>query len=687
MNFDLLSTDGFPPRWLCGTAWAEEPGWGWVHVFSDLFIFVSYYSIPLAFLYLAKKRGDIPFRGLVTLTAIYYFACGMSHAVDALIFWHPVYKLHGVVKLVTAVVSTVVAIIMIRTIPTILELKGPRQLQAALNEETTRLQELNGELRKLNEQVRASEEELRQSAEALAETEVRKNLALSASQMGTWFWDVKTDRVQFDRAELELLGFSEEERHSTSERFLENVHPEDIEGLRAELSHCIQTGDTYDTEFRFRRGGDVIWLQGRGEVLHDEDGNAVAMVGVNGDVTEARRREELLEQQTRAAEQASLAKSEFLANMSHEIRTPLAAMLGAAEVLAPEVGGGEAARTVDVIRRQGRLLDQILNDVLDLSRVEAGRLQIDAVPCDPKAVLNDVADLTRIEAGPKGLAVEVDFDASLPGALELDPLRVRQVALNLAHNAVKFTERGRVRLSAGYEPAENGDGGAALVLRVSDTGVGIGESRQKEIFEAFRQGDGSITRRHGGTGLGLSICRNLVGLMGGRIDLRSRRGEGSEFTVRIPSRAVAKPADGGPKPRPAESVSTDLRVLVAEDTHALQFILEKLLERMVGCVTVVEHGAAAVEAVRAADAAGKPFDLVLMDIQMPEMDGLEATRRLRGDGYEGPVYALTAGVMADDVANALGAGCSGHLSKPVDVDRLREVVEEVADGRGAPVTA
>jgi signal transduction histidine kinase len=374
------------------------------------------------------------------------------------------------------------------------------------------------------------------------------------------------------------------------------------------------------------------------------------------------------------AEAANAAKSSFLATMSHEIRTPLNGVLGMAQAMAADDLPGEQRERLDVIRHSGETLLTLLNDVLDLAKIEAGRLELEAIEFELSEVVASAVSTFAPLAEAKGLAFAVDIEAGR-GRYRGDPNRVRQILHNLLSNGLKFTEAGEVRIVAAYGPE-------GLTIQVHDTGVGMDASAVAGLFQAFTQGAASVTRRYGGTGLGLSICRQLAELMGGGMAAASEPGAGSVFTMTLP---LPRLADEGPGAERAETPVSDaspgpaLRVLAAEDNAVNQLVLKTLLAQAGLEPFVVEDGARAVEAWR-----DREWDLILMDVQMPVMDGPTAARAIRQlEAATGrrrtPILALTANVMSHQVAEYAAAGMDGNVSKPIKVEALFAAIEAVFD--------
>ncbi len=383
------------------------------------------------------------------------------------------------------------------------------------------------------------------------------------------------------------------------------------------------------------------------------------------------------------AEAASRAKSQFLAVTSHEIRTPMNGILGATELLAATPLTPAQQRYVRTVHHSATALLALIDDVLDLSRLETGRLTLTPEPVDLHALVAETVDLARVAARDKPVALAVDVAHDVPARVRADPRRLRQVLLNLLHNAVKFTERGSVRLEVSALPVAGRDA-ASVRFSVRDTGIGIAAERLGELFVAFSQVDGSSTRRHGGSGLGLAIVRQLSEMMGGQVQVHSRPGVGSRFWVDLPLPPAAAPAPP-PAPAPATDDEVGAAVLVVEDDHVNQMVVEQMLLQL-GCeVDLAADGEAARRAV-----ARKRYDLVFMDCHMPVMDGYEAARRIRADeqgaGTRTPIVALTADALATDRERCFAAGMDGFMTKPVSTAQLSATIERWTGRRTHPAT-
>ncbi|MBN1908718.1 MAG: response regulator [Pirellulales bacterium] len=383
-------------------------------------------------------------------------------------------------------------------------------------------------------------------------------------------------------------------------------------------------------------------------------------------------------------------KDEFLANMSHEIRTPMTAILGYAELLYTEGDVSQAPperiQALETILRNGQRLLALLNDILDFSKIESGEMAVERIACSPSEIVDEAADSVRPGAEAKGLVLEVVHDGPIPKLIQTDPARLRQILTNLVSNAVKFTPHGSIRLETRLRPI--GHGKADIEFQVVDTGIGLTEAQIDTLFEPFTQVDSSSTRRFGGAGLGLAITKRLCTLLGGTLSVSSRKGEGSVFSVRIPAGSLDElqlsgdPSSSlqGPSVEPKLPTATLAgRVLLAEDGPDNQRLLSWILRKAGAEVTVAENGAVAVEQAHGAMKAGRPFDIILMDMQMPVLDGYEATKALRAAGYFGPIVALTAHAMEGDRRKCLEAGCDDYLTKPIDRNRFVAAVANHLD--------
>lgn len=490
----------------------------------------------------------------------------------------------------------------------------------------------------------------------------RVTLATRGAGIGVWEWDLDTGLLEWSPEMFALFEMSRDDGEVFVDRFVAAVLEEDRDRLGQEMAAARQ-GHGLETEFRILVGdGRVKWIKAYGNLHHDETGRPVRMIGVNWDVTDLRALAD-------RAEAANHAKSQFLAVMSHEIRTPMNGILGMTQAMMAQVLTASQRTQMGVIADSGEALMTILNDILDLSKVEAGRLDLESVDFDLERLLQSVCAAYSPNADEKGLTLQIDL-ADAQGVYRGDPTRIRQVLSNLVSNSLKFTERGHVHIEAARQ--ENG-----LVIQVSDTGQGMDEVVLQRIFRPFTQADASTTRNFGGTGLGLTIVRELAHLMGGDITVQSRPGHGSRFVVTLPVAYVGPATDvatvstGGV----GETLSP-LRVLAAEDNAINQLVLTTLLAPLGIAPVIVSNGAEAVEAWRAGE-----WDVVLMDVQMPVMDGFAAAAAIRAvEAAESrkatPIIALTANAMSHHRQECLTHGMNALVAKPIEIRALASALEE-----------
>jgi PAS domain S-box-containing protein len=482
--------------------------------------------------------------------------------------------------------------------------------------------------------------------------------------------------VYVNRATATILGYPPQAAAVLGHSFLEAlIHSDDKACLEAhhERLRVLADGEVAEAEYRLCHA-DGSWrvLVSRDTVFaRGADGEARQVLGQARDVTERKRAEESLRLAKEAADAANTAKSAFLANVSHELRTPLGALLGFSELLA-ESRPAERAAFVEAIRRNGEMLSSIIDDVLDLSKIEADRLDIERVPFRLDELLMDVQGMFAIKTHERGIALSFDIEPIKGLGLCSDPVRLRQIVINLVSNAVKFTSGGSVLVEARRV-------GDELVIAVEDTGIGMSEEQRERLFQPFVQGDPSMARRYGGTGLGLALSRRLARALGGELVLESTAlGRGSRFRVTLVASwvEVAPQAKGGvPK---AAAKLTGARLLVIDDARDNRAIITRFLQAVGAAVDTAESGAAGVEA-----ALAHGYDLVLMDIQMPEMDGYEALARLRAAGFRQPVVALTAHALKSERERAMARGFDAYLTKPIHRPVLYGTIAELLPTSGA----
>jgi len=535
--------------------------------------------------------------------------------------------------------------------------------------------------------------------------------AQAVARTGSWSFDLLTGTIEWSRQIFSLFGRDESAGEPDFAGVLFDYADADAEILQEAVGQTSRTGEPYSLVLRTRHGhGGTRFVRGIGRASTNAAGEIIGLFGMVTDVTTEIEREYALtqarieiegvnkrlvetnrgleiatERANEMATQATIAnyaKSEFLANMSHEIRTPLTAILGYSEMLRDELGpeptGGASAGALDTIGRAGQHLLSVINDILDLSKIEAGKLEIERIETSLPQLLREVDSLMRARAADKGVILRTSLATPAPSRIYSDPTRFRQILVNLVGNAAKFTDHGSIEVRTFVAMA--GDS-STLRIEIEDTGPGMTEAQARALFQPFSQADASVTRRHGGTGLGLTICRRLAGLMGGDVRLDyTGVGRGSRFVLELPLLPVADAElvqdlsiisdrdseRAAPDPLPTLAG----RILLAEDGEDNQRLLLAILTKAGAQVTVAANGEIALQELTAANARGNPFQLLVTDIQMPVMDGHTLVRKLRAGGFTLPVIALTAHAMAEDRSKCLAAGCDEFATKPIDRRQL-----------------
>jgi signal transduction histidine kinase len=511
--------------------------------------------------------------------------------------------------------------------------------------------------------------------------------AVQRSMDAVVFWQVVRDgmRQPIDFAATdhnpkarELLGLNDARLRRLADVFGERLAPR----LMGRYTTTLERGRAFEEEISVKlRDGRSLWL--RQQVVPIPDGVAVTY----RDITLERKAAQHLEQSKLQAEELNAIKSRFLANISHELRLPMTALLGWTDALLDQEAS-QSGPPVDrrmalaTIRRNGQYLVDLVDDLLDLARIEAGRIDVERVPVAVPELLAEVIDLLGVGVDRSRVRLSLQFRTPLPERLVTDPRRLRQMLINLVGNAIRFTEVGSVDVVASLEA--DTDSRPHLRLDVLDTGPGLTDEQSVRIFLPFVQGSPPPAGRRPGTGLGLAISHQLAKLLGGELSVARRKGQGSQFTLDLPVELVSgaamvaaptmRPAIEGQAPKLSPLPARRRRVLVAEDGPDNQRVIRYLLDRLGIENELVENGRQAVDRILAAATGAPPIDLILMDMQMPELDGFEATRALRAAGYTGPIIALTARAMTGDRELCLQAGCTDYLAKPIDRNRFAELL-------------
>lgn len=522
------------------------------------------------------------------------------------------------------------------------------------------------ELRVHQLELEMQNEELRETRAALVLSLQRFTDLFDFAPVGYFSLDLNGNILQVNLAGAVLLG--ENRAKLTGRRFIRFVRRDSqaaftdlMERLSADAGRS--TCEIFLSDEPLGQAQRCVRLDGE-----TQDGGSSYLIAAI-DISEQQAAARLSEQALNAAVNLARLRSEFVANLSHEIRTPLNGVLGFAQIGLRSCQDVERSRSAFCqILRSGQQLLGVINDILDFSKIEAGKLNIEQTEVNLVELVQRAVEITHGRADAKHLRLLVELDRSLPKVCLSDPLRIGQILLNLLSNAIKFTEDGSVKLSIAKR-------GEQLVFKVSDTGIGMDADQLDQLFTPFQQADGSITRKYGGTGLGLAISKRIVELMGGQIKVESQPGHGSTFEVRLP--CIASTSEGAITSPVSPSRSAlrpldGLSILVAEDEPVNQAVLEFMLTEDGARVTLANDGPAAVE--RVASDGAQAYDIVLMDVQMPEMDGYEATRQIVKLAPALPIIGQTAHAMAEEKAKCLAAGMADHIAKPIDHDALVDMV-------------
>ena len=495
----------------------------------------------------------------------------------------------------------------------------------------------------------------RESEKALRQSEERFRKMADSSPIMIWMTDAQGKALFLNRTYRECFAVSEEDAAAFD--WAEIIHPDDRESYLDAFKAALQKRETFHQRVRLRRhDGQWRWFESRGNPILDEAGDMTGFIGSSPDITE------IYESQQRLKE-LDQRKDEFLANMSHEIRSPLTGIMGYADILLAKTTDREDIVYLKTIKESGDYLIEIVNDILDLSKIEAGKLVLNIESVSLHSILAEVQGFMNGRAREKNLPLSWRYEGALPENIQTDRTRLRQILLNLVSNAIKFTEQGRVEIMAKF-------GGGILQVAVTDTGIGIAPEHQAVLFQPFTQADATSTRVYGGTGLGLTITRRLVEMLGGSISFESELDKGSTFRVTIPTGVAQDDSQAPQAAAPVLSIEEDRvlrnrRVLVVDDRQEICYLVSRYIKDAGGRPEAAGDGEAAIRAVETA-AGIDPFHAIILDIQMPGMDGYEVARRLRAKGFRTPILALTAGAMLGDREKCLRAGCDDYLTKPIN---------------------
>jgi PAS domain S-box-containing protein len=517
-----------------------------------------------------------------------------------------------------------------------------------------------------------TEERLREAA--LQDTEMRFRLAIEATGLGIWSGDAITGMATWSDEAYRMLGYEPGSFEVSAEKFQSLVHPDDLAHLNEQINKGKNSNDTFVAQFRLRTASNEwLWIESRGKSTdHDDKGNAITMMGTHMDISFIKESESQLRQAQHKAELAAEAKSEFLANMSHEIRTPLSGVLGMVDLLLNSENIEEQKQYANNIRYSAQSLLEIINDILDISKIEAGEMSISHSEFNLHELLEKIitpfAQLIKSKNLTFNKSSNLDEGKNYIG----DKKRIQQVLNNLLGNAYKFTEHGSVSVS--ISRTEQQDDNETILIKVTDTGIGIADEQLNKLFKRFSQVETKKSRRFGGTGLGLAISKNLVELMGGEIGVESEQDKGSTFWFKLNLPVSSHRQSTSQEPR-ALTNQFNGKVLVVEDNVINQQVANGVLNKLGLQVELANNGQECLEMLGNAH-----YDLIFMDLQMPVMDGLETTQRIRNaevstESRNVPIVAVTANVLPEERQRCLEYGMNDHISKPLEIDAIIQVLK------------
>ncbi len=598
-----------------GMCYEWNPAVIWLNVVSDGLIALAYYSIPLMLVYFVQKRKDLQFSWIFICFALFIVACGTTHLMEIWNIWHPVYWLTGSIKALTAAVSIVTAILLVKLVPTALALASPGEMK-----ETNRI--------------------LSERTQQLADSQARLQGVLdAATEYAIIACDPDGIITVFNSGAERMLGYTTEEMVGKQTPAIFHLESEVIERgreLTKELGRNVQGFDVFGVKPRsgnpeerewtyVRKDGSRLLVQLTVSAARDANGKLIGTVGLAKDITARKQYESQLQEAKERAEQADQAKSDFLATMSHEIRTPMNGVIGMTGLLLDTALDAEQRNLAETIRFSGQTLLHLINDILDFSKIEAGQMSLETLDFDLRNLVEDTVKMMAIQAHAKGIELVSGVAPELPGRLRGDPGRVRQVLTNLTGNAIKFTKEGEVTVRVSIESETDTD--VHVRFEIKDTGIGIPLETQARLFLPFVQADSSTSRRFGGTGLGLAICKRLAESMGGSIGVESTPGHGSTFWVIL---KFFRQTEAGVEPQvPAEMVDTRVLLVVDKATRR-QFLHQKISSwRMFA--RGAGSGEEALARLRQAATEGTPYQLAIVDLQNPEMDGPAFAQKLKDE--------------------------------------------------------
>jgi two-component system CheB/CheR fusion protein len=516
---------------------------------------------------------------------------------------------------------------------------------------------------------------LEESEEQLRKTKEHFEIATTAAEVGIWSLDIAKQTLAWSDLHKKMWGYSNLETNLKYEEWHKLIVPEDKETAFAAVEKALKTKTLYEVSYRIKRAdnGDIRWINSSGQYFYDDAGEPITLTGVSIDITQQKLFENELMEAKISAENATKSKQQFLSNMSHEIRTPLNSILGFTNVLLKNELGVEQKEFVQAIKTSGKSLNLLINDILDLAKVDAGRMTFEKQPFEIRESITSILHSFNLKIKEKNLDLVKEYDSKIPSILLGDSLRLNQIILNLISNAVKFTQKGKILLSVKLlsEDEEN----VTIEFAVTDSGIGIAANKIDSIFNVFEQAETSIANSYGGTGLGLAIVKQLIETQGGAISVKSKVSEGSTFSFTLPFGKTNIKSEEETEILKQDPEIKNLRVLVAEDIALNQLLIKIILSDFGFIHEIVDNGKIAIEKLQT-----NTYDIILMDLQMPEMNGFEATEYIRKTmKSQIPIIALTADVTKADVSKCKEYGLDAYIPKPINENLLYSKIVELVN--------
>ena len=646
-----------------GMCYEWNPQVIWLNAVSDGLITLAYYSIPLTLVYFVHKRKDLQFSWIFICFALFIVACGTTHLMEIWNIWHPVYWLTGSIKALTAAVSIVTAILLVKLVPAALALPAPGEMKEANRILSERTRELDASRTRLQSVLAAATE----------------NAIIGCNQEGII--------TVFNSGAERMLGYTADEVVGKANPSIFHVESEMVQRgreLSEELGRPVQGFEVFNAKARdgqpeerlwtyVRKDGSRLTVQLTVSFARDANGQVVGSVGIAKDYTAIKQHNDQLQEAKERAEQADRAKSDFLATMSHEIRTPMNGVIGMTGLLLDTRLDAEQRNLTETIRFSGESLLHLINDILDFSKIEAGQMLLEDLDFDLRGLVEDILEMMAVQAHAKGIELVSGVAPEIPGKLRGDPGRVRQILMNLIGNAIKFTNEGEVAVRVTVEA--EAEKSLHVRFEIKDTGMGIPLETQARLFQPFVQADSSTSRKFGGTGLGLAICKRLAESMGGSIGVESTPGHGSTFWVAL---RLSRSAANGAEPQVAPEFIDTRVLLVVDNLTRRQFLNQKISSwRMLA--QNADSGEEAIAMLRQAAAEGTPYLLAIVDLQKPEMDGLTFAQMLKDD----PILGTTRLILLTPFGSPVprdqlkDLGVAACCVKPVRQSILFDCLSEV----------